>query len=227
MPSAKPEIADAVDDERLDRRGAGARPVVPVADQQIAREADALPAEEQLQQIVAGHQHQHGEAEQAEIAEKPPASRVMAHVADAVDVDQRRHAGDHRHHDGGELVVAQRPVDVEAAGVEPGAERDHAGRAALVDAAKVDKLHEGGHAAGGGQQHAEDGDRHGGTVADGLAEQPGDGGAEQRREDGDGEQHRLSPSSGSRPRPGSSRGCGNRSPRWPARSPPRRRRRSG
>ena len=65
----------------------------------------------------------------------------------------------------------------------------------------------------------------GGAVADSLAVQAGGGGAEQRREDGDGEQHRLSPSSGSRPRPGSSRDCGNRRPRWRARSPPRPRRR--
>ena len=42
------EIADAVDDEGLDRGGVGLRLLVPEADQQVAREADAFPAEEQL-----------------------------------------------------------------------------------------------------------------------------------------------------------------------------------
>ena len=61
------EIADAVDDEGLDRRGVGRGPVVPEADQEIGAEADALPAEEQLHEIVGRHQHQHEEGEEAEI----------------------------------------------------------------------------------------------------------------------------------------------------------------
>ncbi len=60
------EIADAVDDEGLDRRGVGGGPVVPEADQQIGAEPDALPAEEQLHEIVRRHQHQHEEGEQAD-----------------------------------------------------------------------------------------------------------------------------------------------------------------
>ena len=67
------EVADAVDDERLDRGGAGGRAVIPVADEQVAHQPDAFPAEEQLHQVVGRHQHQHGEGEQAEIAEEAPA----------------------------------------------------------------------------------------------------------------------------------------------------------
>ena len=64
------EIADAVDDEGLDRRGVGRGPRVPEADQQIGGETDALPAEEQLDEIVRGHQHQHGEGEHRQIGEE-------------------------------------------------------------------------------------------------------------------------------------------------------------
>src|SRR5450759_4846765 len=53
------EITDPVDHEGLDRRRVGFRLVIPEADQQIARETHALPAEIHLHQIVGGHQHQH------------------------------------------------------------------------------------------------------------------------------------------------------------------------
>jgi hypothetical protein len=46
------EVADAVDDERLDGRGIGRRLLVPEADQQVGGEAHAFPAEEHLQQVV-------------------------------------------------------------------------------------------------------------------------------------------------------------------------------
>ena len=68
------EVAHAVDDEGLDRGGVGRGPVVPEADQQVGHEADALPAEEQLHQIVGRHQHQHGEGEQRQIGEEPRAT---------------------------------------------------------------------------------------------------------------------------------------------------------
>src|SRR6185295_17052898 len=63
------EIADAVDDEGLDGGRVRLRLVIPEADQQIAREAHALPAEEKLHQVVGRHQHQHREREQREIRE--------------------------------------------------------------------------------------------------------------------------------------------------------------
>ena len=82
------EIADAVDDEGLDRRGVGFRLVIPEADQQIAREADAFPAEEQLHQVVGGHQHQHGEGEDRQIGEEARPVRVLRHVADGIEVHE-------------------------------------------------------------------------------------------------------------------------------------------
>ena len=83
------EVADPVDDEGLDRRGVGRRLLVPEADQQIGGEADAFPAEEHLHQIVGRHQHQHGEGEQRQIGEEARPARVLGHVADRIEVDER------------------------------------------------------------------------------------------------------------------------------------------
>src|SRR5262249_28764053 len=54
----KTEIADAIDDEGLDRGGIGFRLVIPETDQQIARQTNAFPAEEELNEVVRRHQHQ-------------------------------------------------------------------------------------------------------------------------------------------------------------------------
>ena len=60
----KPEIADAVDDERLFARRCGRILGEPESDQQIGRKAHAFPADKH-QQVVAGqHQRQHEEHEQ-------------------------------------------------------------------------------------------------------------------------------------------------------------------
>src|SRR5271166_759032 len=43
----KTEITDAIDDECLDRGGIGLRLVIPETDQEIARQTDTFPAEEE------------------------------------------------------------------------------------------------------------------------------------------------------------------------------------
>ena len=105
----KAEIADPVDHESLDRRCVGRRLLVPEADQQVAHETDAFPAEEQLDQIVGGHQHQHREGEQRQIAEEPRPVRILVHVADRIEMHERRNRVDHDQHDGRQRVDAQRP----------------------------------------------------------------------------------------------------------------------
>ena len=69
------EVADAVDQEGLqvgeDRR----RPLVPEADQQVGHQAHRLPAEEQLQEVVAHHEHQHREGEQRDVGEEALVAR--------------------------------------------------------------------------------------------------------------------------------------------------------
>jgi hypothetical protein len=82
------EIADAVDDEGLDRRGIGGRLVVPEADQEVGGEADTLPAKEQLDKIVRGDERQHGEGEHRQIGKEARLVRVVIHVADGIEVHE-------------------------------------------------------------------------------------------------------------------------------------------
>ncbi|KAG0751772.1 hypothetical protein G6F24_014042 [Rhizopus arrhizus] len=61
------EVADAVDQERLHVGEDGRRAGVPETDQQVRDQAHRFPAEEQLQEVVAHHQHQHREGKQRDI----------------------------------------------------------------------------------------------------------------------------------------------------------------
>ena len=101
------DVTDPVDDERLLGRGGRGRLVLPEADQQVRREADALPADEQHEVVVGEHQQQHRRDEQVEVAEEPAPARVVLHVADRVDVDQRADAGDQQHEQRRQLVEQQ------------------------------------------------------------------------------------------------------------------------
>jgi hypothetical protein len=113
------EIPDPVDDKGFHRRGIGGRLLVPETDQQIGGDADTFPAEKHLQQIVRGHQHQHREGEQRQVGEEPRAVRIVMHVANRVEVHQRRHGVDHNQHDRGQSVDPERPVDAERTGIDP------------------------------------------------------------------------------------------------------------
>ena len=92
------------------------------ADQAVAAEAHAFPAEEHHHEVAAHHQEQHGEDEEVEPHEEAPVVRLVRHVARRVDVDERRHVGDdHRHHHA-QRVDAERELDVERAGLPHGPE---------------------------------------------------------------------------------------------------------
>jgi hypothetical protein len=108
--------------------------VVPEADQQIGSEADPFPAEEHLHQAVGGHQHQHREAEQRQISEEARLARVLLHIAPAVEVDEARDRGDNDQHHRGQRIDAQRPVDGQRPGLDPGHHRhdDRTGASADV-----------------------------------------------------------------------------------------------
>ena len=116
---AEAEVADAVDDERLERRGIGRRLVVPEADQQVGSETHTFPAEEHLHQAVGRHQHQHREAEQRQIGEEPRLARVLLHIAPAVEVDEARDGRHDDQHHRGQAVDAKRPVDLERTRLDP------------------------------------------------------------------------------------------------------------
>ena len=118
-PEDEADVADAVDDERLlggQRRRALA---VPEADQQVAAQADQLPRDEHDQEAVRQDQQEHREHEQVEVGEEPPVARVVAHVADRVDVDQQPDRGHHDQQAGGQVVDEEAGVDREVAGRDP------------------------------------------------------------------------------------------------------------
>ena len=98
---------------------AARRLVLPEADQQVGREAHALPADEQHEVVVGQHQQQHRGDEEVEVAEEPAPALVVGHVADGVDVDQPADAGDQQHEDDRELVDQQPDADAPAAAAEP------------------------------------------------------------------------------------------------------------
>ena len=104
-------VADAVGDERL---LAGARLVgvlEPEADQQIGREPHAFPSDEEDEQRFAEHQHQHEEQEQVQVGEVARVTRIVLHVPDRIDVDQRADAGDDQRHDSGQAVEVERDLE--------------------------------------------------------------------------------------------------------------------
>jgi len=182
------EIADAIDDERLDRGGIGGGPVAPEADQQVRHQADAFPAEEQLDEIVGGDQRQHGESEQAQIRHEARDRRILGHVADRIDVHHCRDDGHDEDHDAAQRIEPDRPADIDAAGHDPARQRDDARPVGGEDVAK----HQ--YAERHRQEQRAASHQLGAAVADRAAEEAGDDGAEQRQEH-DGDRHRLNPSS--------------------------------
>ncbi len=120
MPSAKPKSPTRLTTKALIAAALADGPRVPEADQQIRRQAHAFPAEEELQEIVGRHQHQHGEGEQRQIGEEARPMRIFVHVADGIEMHQRGDARHHHQHHRGERVDADGPVGGEIAGMDPG-----------------------------------------------------------------------------------------------------------
>ena len=92
------DIADAGDDERLARRQAVDKILVPEADEQIAAQADTFPADEERQQVAGQHQHQHRRDEQIHIGEEAVIAFVSGHEFGRVEQDQAADDGDDEHH---------------------------------------------------------------------------------------------------------------------------------
>ena len=69
------DVADPVDHERLLGRDGGGGLVLPEADEQVRRQTDALPAEEDPEVAVGQHQGQHGGDEQVEVGENRARAR--------------------------------------------------------------------------------------------------------------------------------------------------------
>ncbi len=172
------EIADPVDQKGLevgvDRRFLR----VPEADQQVGHQAHRLPAEEQLQEVVAHHQHEHGEGEQRNVGEETLIAGVILHVADGVDVHHQRDEGHHQHHHRGERIDEEADFEVDPAHRHPGVHR-------AVE--RMSRQHVAEHQYRGNERHrdAGDGDDVRAGTADPAPEQPGDECAEERRQRND------------------------------------------
>ena len=113
------EVTDAVDDEGLLGGQRGAAPLLPEADQQVGRQTDAFPADEQDAVAICQHQRQHRGDEDVHEREEAPPIRILGHVADRVDEDQRAHARDQQGEQDRQLVYQQRGAQVQVTDTDP------------------------------------------------------------------------------------------------------------
>ena len=163
-PEREADVPDAVHDERL-LGGQGCRtPAIPEPDQQVARQADQFPGDEDHQEAAGEDQDQHREHEQVEVGEETPVPRVVGHVPDRVDVNEHANRGHDDQQDGRQVVDGETDVDVERLpGRDPLPELD---REARVTEAPAQRGHDHDHA----DQPADDHDTDGQPV--GLFVQP-------------------------------------------------------
>jgi len=87
-------VADALDDEREERGGTGARVIAVMADQEVCRDARQLPPRDDEREVGPEHHQQHPGDEEQERGEIPLQAAVTREVVDRVQRDQRRYAGD-------------------------------------------------------------------------------------------------------------------------------------
>ncbi len=113
-PEHEADVAEHVDDEGLDA-GARRRPApVPEGDQQVRGGADEPPADDQDEEVRRQDQQQHREDEEVEVCEVARVASVALHVADRVEVDQRRDPRDHEDHVDRQRVDEDRQLRVDA-----------------------------------------------------------------------------------------------------------------
>ena len=94
--------------------------LVPEPDEEVGREADEAPADEQQEEVPRLHEHEHREDEERHVREVAALLVVAGHVAHRVPDDQPADAGDDEHHHARERVEQDLEVDLEVAGGEPG-----------------------------------------------------------------------------------------------------------
>ena len=119
-PEREGRVADRVHHERLLGRGDGFGLVVPEADEEVRREADESPADEQEEEVPRLHQHEHREDEERDVREVAPLLVVACEVAHRVPDDEPADARDDEHHRAREGVEEDLHLDVEVARSKPG-----------------------------------------------------------------------------------------------------------
>ena len=92
------KITDAVGEKRLLGGIGGGRLFVPETHQQITGDANQLPKDEGLNQVVRKHDAEHRKGEQAERSEVPRIVPILVHVLGAVEVHQGRDTRDDHQH---------------------------------------------------------------------------------------------------------------------------------
>ena len=95
---------------------------MPEADQQVGGKSDALPAEVEAEIVVGKDQQKHGCQKEVEVGEESPTIRVIGHVADRIDVDERAHTGDQQDKTHRQLVKLQTEVHTQLTDGHPGEE---------------------------------------------------------------------------------------------------------
>jgi hypothetical protein len=94
--------------------------VVPEADQEVRREADETPADEQEQEVPRLHEQQHREDEERHVGEVATLLVVARHVAHRVPDDEPADTRDDEHHRARQRVEEDLELDLEVARLEPG-----------------------------------------------------------------------------------------------------------
>ena len=112
-------VADRIHHERLLRGRDRLGLVVPEPDQEVRREADEPPADEEEQEVPGLDEQQHREDEERHIGEVATLLVVAVHVAHRVPDDESADAGDDEHHRARERVEQDLETHVEVAGRKP------------------------------------------------------------------------------------------------------------
>ena len=164
------EVADAIHHKRLLARVGVGLVAEPESDEQVGAEPHPFPSHEGHDVVRAEDQQQHEEDEEVEVREIARVPRIVLHVANAEDVNQRTDAGDDEDHHHREAVELQRRVNLQRTHRHPDEQRVHVWRVhgACGGAAHCDEDRDG--EAKGQHQHARADDAHdaGGRVPHGM-----------------------------------------------------------
>ena len=81
---------------------------MPERNKEVRTRSHAFPPEEGNEQVLAKHQHQHGEDEKVQVDEKLRKLRIAMHITDGIQMDQRANAGNEQCHGDGQLIGEKR-----------------------------------------------------------------------------------------------------------------------
>ncbi len=195
-------VADRVHDEGLLRRRDGFGLVVPEPDQQVGREPDETPADEEQEEVPRLHEHEHREDEERHVREVATLLVVAAHVAHRVPDDEPADARDDEHHRARQRVEQDLQLDLEVARLEPGVRGRDDLAVAVIGGPEPEERDE---RAAEGEERGERRDVRGGRPRDARAgERDRDRSGERREETDPGARYHLSLSARS---PGRRRGA--------------------